>query len=468
MITCPDCQSKVDDNAVFCETCGFPFKSRDVLLQAPLPAASSSTPPPASSGFPMYGARWESPPPSAVAYSQGNIASGTCSACGHINTPGEMFCENCGVQLAPVASVPPPPPVPVGLAAQPVQAPAPPAVAHQSHPASGAAIPIPCPGCGFPNPSGEQYCQNCGYYLVGTSLPPSAPIEQSAVPQAAPSIPASTPTPQSSAPTPQPEIPISQQYDAPLSALRSASLSASPPAAVPSNQPCPVCGYVNQVGDVFCSNCGYQHIQEERPKPPPAPLPAVEPTVEPSPQAAPPAPIITTEACPVCGTINSAGEEFCLNCGLLLSPPKSEVTSEEESSAPLQAALDALPSDSGGITSQWPPLVSAPVITGRLFFPSSNSDLPLPPKTEILIGRSDPDRSFFPDIDLGGQGQASGSVSRRHARMLMQGDQLLIEDLNSTNSTYLNKVRIEPGKPALLKPGDELRVGGITLVYYAE
>ena len=118
------------------------------------------------------------------------------------------------------------------------------------------------------------------------------------------------------------------------------------------------------------------------------------------------------------------------------------------------------------ITSQWPPLESPPIINGRLFSETTNSDLPLPPKTEIIIGRSDADQGVFPDIDLGSQGSASNSVSRRHARLLAQAGQVFIDDLKSTNSTYLNQIRVEPGQPVLLKNGDEIRLGGITLVYF--
>ena len=48
-------------------------------------------------------------------------------------------------------------------------------------------------------------------------------------------------------------------------------------------------------------------------------------------------------------------------------------------------------------------------------------------------------------------------ASSRHARIDRQGDVLVIEDLNSTNGTYLNG---EPlSGPAPLHPGDRIRIG---------
>jgi hypothetical protein len=48
-------------------------------------------------------------------------------------------------------------------------------------------------------------------------------------------------------------------------------------------------------------------------------------------------------------------------------------------------------------------------------------------------------------------------VSRRHAQIIRQGDQTLIEDLGSTNGTYVNGVRISAPTP--IKPGDTLQLG---------
>jgi pSer/pThr/pTyr-binding forkhead associated (FHA) protein len=48
-------------------------------------------------------------------------------------------------------------------------------------------------------------------------------------------------------------------------------------------------------------------------------------------------------------------------------------------------------------------------------------------------------------------------ASRRHARVSAQGEQAMVEDLGSTNGTYLNGQPIEGRRT--LRPGDRLRVG---------
>jgi len=48
-------------------------------------------------------------------------------------------------------------------------------------------------------------------------------------------------------------------------------------------------------------------------------------------------------------------------------------------------------------------------------------------------------------------------ASRRHARVSAQGDLALLEDLGSTNGTYVNGQPIEG--PRVLRPGDQIRVG---------
>ena len=54
-------------------------------------------------------------------------------------------------------------------------------------------------------------------------------------------------------------------------------------------------------------------------------------------------------------------------------------------------------------------------------------------------------------------------VSRRHARILAQGDRFTLEDLGSKNGTYLGEVRLSPS--AELADGDEFRLGQTTLVF---
>jgi pSer/pThr/pTyr-binding forkhead associated (FHA) protein len=78
---------------------------------------------------------------------------------------------------------------------------------------------------------------------------------------------------------------------------------------------------------------------------------------------------------------------------------------------------------------------------------------------EALIGRWDADGGIFPDIDLD-QDDPEAKVSRRHARIQLQSNQFVIEDLGSTNGTFINRgPRLLPGNKQPLKHGDEIIVG---------
>jgi pSer/pThr/pTyr-binding forkhead associated (FHA) protein len=78
---------------------------------------------------------------------------------------------------------------------------------------------------------------------------------------------------------------------------------------------------------------------------------------------------------------------------------------------------------------------------------------------EANIGRWDADNGIFPDIDLDSVDQEA-KVSRRHARILFKEGKFFVEDLGSTNGTYVNRGRrLLPGIPQALADGDEIIVG---------
>jgi hypothetical protein len=75
------------------------------------------------------------------------------------------------------------------------------------------------------------------------------------------------------------------------------------------------------------------------------------------------------------------------------------------------------------------------------------------------IGRWDADGGVFPDVDLDSD-DPEAKVSRRHARISLRDGKYLIEDLGSTNGTFVNRGhRLAPGDRQPLKDGDEIIVG---------
>lgn len=89
----------------------------------------------------------------------------------------------------------------------------------------------------------------------------------------------------------------------------------------------------------------------------------------------------------------------------------------------------------------------------------NGSRLQIPAKDEVVIGREDPISGVFPDLDLTDLGGADGGVSRKHAVIYRTENGCTIEDMGSTNGTYVNKKRIQPNSAQPIRPGDELRFG---------
>lgn len=58
------------------------------------------------------------------------------------------------------------------------------------------------------------------------------------------------------------------------------------------------------------------------------------------------------------------------------------------------------------------------------------------------------------------------SISRIHARIIKEQDGIYLEDLNSTNGTFKNGLRMQPYEKRKLEEGDEIRFGKKEFVFY--
>src|SRR5512133_1073744 len=58
------------------------------------------------------------------------------------------------------------------------------------------------------------------------------------------------------------------------------------------------------------------------------------------------------------------------------------------------------------------------------------------------------------------------AISRYHVTFTFKNQQVLLEDLQSANGTYVDGVRLEANKPYLLRGGEEIQLGDILLIFH--
>lgn len=84
-------------------------------------------------------------------------------------------------------------------------------------------------------------------------------------------------------------------------------------------------------------------------------------------------------------------------------------------------------------------------------------------KMPFTLGRFELGRKESTEVDLTPYGALDRGVSRVHAQLHLKGDHLFVTDLGSTNGTYLAGARLEPNEPKLLRKGDELLIGRLSV-----
>ncbi len=138
---------------------------------------------------------------------------------------------------------------------------------------------------------------------------------------------------------------------------------------------------------------------------------------------------------------------------LELKPSEEQIPSDAERwhTAPLAEGETGL--------EELPPVTPAALL--RLRIAHTGYEIEVHSHEVCEIGRSDPSLGLIPDLDLSQEGPEAIWVSRRHARIFYHDGHFYIEDLGSTNGTYLNNKRLVSGLPYALQDGDELRFGRI-------
>lgn len=83
-------------------------------------------------------------------------------------------------------------------------------------------------------------------------------------------------------------------------------------------------------------------------------------------------------------------------------------------------------------------------------------------KPEIILGRSDPNKGIFPDIDLVAL-DVLHTISRKHAHLVIRDGRYFLEDLKAFNKTYLNGEEMLAYQLMELHESDIVRLGNVEL-----
>lgn len=157
--------------------------------------------------------------------------------------------------------------------------------------------------------------------------------------------------------------------------------------------------------------------------------------------------------CPSCQEPNLPGTLFCLHCGTYLpsgGPLRTEPFPEQQ---PPRVRVRRYGDDAFG----------SRALGIEVEILETHRKVLLSADAEILIGRLDAAHGVFPELDLTSDGGLEHGISRRHARLYTREGKWYVEDLDSTNGTYVNEERLTPYLPYAFSDGDILTLGTLRL-----
>lgn len=218
--------------------------------------------------------------------------------------------------------------------------------------------------------------------------------------------------------------------------------------------------------DDYCDVCGLPIVAGATPAATPAPAPAAEPQ-----PAAEPEP--TTTACPNCQAANPPNALFCEACGYDFttgSMPRPVTPSPLDLDTPAPAPVEPVPAPAAPVAPALAESWVAEVWIDPDWYADQESSDPLPSAgvpsvvplraTSVLVGRTSRSRGIHPDIDL----TADNGISRRHCQLTTDGTRWWVEDLGSSNGTYLGtSTGALPKDP--IPAGEKREIGADARVY---
>jgi hypothetical protein len=168
-------------------------------------------------------------------------------------------------------------------------------------------------------------------------------------------------------------------------------------------------------------------------------------------------------ACLQCGHTNPHGALYCEECFALLldtHPVSSRTTAFDG------ASLDVpVPKQSLEASERFAHVGKLNPHTIALYVGSRSEPLIVVVVHHAILGRMAPHDAQV-RVDLTHYGAMDKGVSRQHVILKRANNGLVVEDLGSSNGTWLNDERLQPHQPAPIATGARLRLGQLELEIY--
>lgn len=115
-------------------------------------------------------------------------------------------------------------------------------------------------------------------------------------------------------------------------------------------------------------------------------------------------------------------------------------------------------------TRRWGTLLASDHAQLLLHVQGAEKPLRVDVRERVVVGRGHVPSGFAPDIDLEPYDAHRKGVSRQHLAITFCDHMLQVEDLRSANGTLLNGWVLMPHEPRVLRDGDQLMMGRLSMI----
>lgn len=166
--------------------------------------------------------------------------------------------------------------------------------------------------------------------------------------------------------------------------------------------------------------------------------------------------------CPSCGHINPQGALYCDQCWAVLQTTRSD---PRRTTLTVSAVRVDDPVTDGRQTTRTAHLGKLAPYAIAIYVEDRDEPLIVSLISQVALGRAT-ESDVQTRIDLSPFGAREKGVSRQHCTLKRIGGGMMIQDMGSSNGTWMDGVRLQPYQPTLIVSGARLQLGRLELQVY--